>query len=114
MFKFRNKLVLTEKEQQFENCILKLLAQEKTKKKVNQTVYILSNEEKHILIKVDDKGIILQNTIYSTKEVLNDKVIAHFKNIIDKNINQDIEEDIYIISIGKRQNFWKELINYYR
>ena len=99
MFKFNKKLTLTEREQQFENCVLKLLAKKETKKslklELNTTTILLINNKKHITIKLDCTGITLKNSKFSFKERLRDKVITHLKDLAIKNINQETDEELF-------------------
>ncbi len=95
---FTKKLQLTEEEKQYESVILKLLAHEKTEKKVkittSDTICLLINEEKHFRVKVDNVGILIQNTTFSTKERLRDKVCSHLKSLVVESMNKDTEKEL--------------------
>lgn len=95
---FSKELKLTEAEKQYESVILKLLAHEKTEKKVkitlSDTICLLINEEKHFRVKVDNVGILIQNTTFSTKERHRDKVCSHLKSLIINSMNEDTEKEL--------------------
>ena len=110
---FSKKFELTEIEQQYESIIVKLLLLEKTKKEVKITLldstYILSNEDKHLKVKIDSTGITLQNSTFATKERLRDKVVEHLRHLILEKINQDTDRTL--LEMGEKEKNLLENIN---
>lgn len=104
---FKKKLELDEKEKQFESVINSLLVQKETKKQIKltttETTCLLVNDEKHFKVKVDNNGIIVQNTTFATKERLRDKVIDYFKNLILNKMNEETEVTLKEMDL-KEQN----------
>lgn len=107
------KLELTEREQQFENCILCILAQKETKKQLKieltSTTVILINKKKRIKIKLDSTGITIHNLKSVFKERLSDKTINHLKDMVIKNINQETDEEL--LEMDKKEFEFLEKIN---
>jgi len=94
MFKFEKEL--TEKELELEQVVIKLLAHKDSKKRVklevNKTNILIENEEKQLFILLDDTGITIQNTNFSTKERLGSTFLTRLKDLVIKNINQETDE----------------------
>ena len=106
---FKKKLELTEEEKSFENVVLKLLLAEKTIKQLKllttSTTCLLINNEKHFKVKVDEVGILIQNSTFSTKERLREKFTQHLKNLIIDKINEETDE-----TLSEMDNKEKKLI----
>lgn len=99
---FNKKLELTEQEKTYESVINKLISAKETKKQIKltqtETKCILKNEEKHFTVLVDSVGITIQNTTFSTKDRLRDKVSEYFKKLIIDAINKDTDTTLLEMS----------------
>lgn len=96
---FNREIKLTKEEQQYENIVVKLLNHKETKiyLKVElggETKCLLKNEEKHFKVLIDSVGITIQNTTFSTKNRLKDKVINKLVNLALKKNNEQTENEL--------------------
>lgn len=92
---FNSKFELTEEEKQLEEVIVKLLSLDSTRKSLkvsaSDTICVLKNLDKHFTVLVDNVGITIQNTTFSTRHRLRDKVSSKFKDLIVDAVNSETE-----------------------
>ena len=99
---FNRELKFTEQEEQYIDVVEKLINNPTTKIHIQFLSVgrncLISNEEHHFKILLDQVGITLQNGVFSIKSRLREKFLEHLKELVVQKNNEDIEELIEDIS----------------
>ena len=92
---FNRELKFTEQEEQYIDVVEKLIDNSTTKIHIQFLTVgrncLVSNEEHHFKILLDQVGITLQNGVFSLKNRLREKFLEYLKEMVVEKNNSDIE-----------------------